>query len=261
MILRLFSAIIGIVILFIFLFHPLKGYFYFFIFLVTIISLAELYKIIFEKINFFFFLSVIFTSLLYKIIWYQAFNSFFFLFTGLIILLFSYLIIRYDDFKKESINVSKFLFSLIYIPLMSLYALYIYNLKNGQFLLLHFFIICWATDTFAYIVGTYFGKNKLCEKISPKKTYEGLWGGLAGGIIVGCFGKLFLNFNLLQLIAISLFTSIFCVFGDLFESLIKRKFNVKDSGILIPGHGGILDRIDGLLFAMPVYYFFIKLTS
>jgi phosphatidate cytidylyltransferase len=143
---------------------------------------------------------------------------------------------------------------------MSLYALYIYSFKNGQIFLLHFFIICWATDTFAYLVGTFYGKNKLCEKISPKKTFEGLWGGLLGGIIFGCLGEIFLNINFYHLIAVSLFTSVFCVLGDLFESLIKRKFNVKDSGILIPGHGGILDRIDGLLFALPIYYFLIKLS-
>ncbi len=260
MILRIISAVIAILILFLFLFHLSKGYFYFFIFLITIFTLAELYKIIFNQINFYFFLSVIFTSFLYKLMWNNSINSFFQLFTGLVIVLFSYLVIKHNDFKKESLNISKFLFSLIYIPLMSLYALYIYNFDNGRLFLLHFFIICWATDTFAYLVGSFYGKNKLCERISPKKTIEGLWGGLAGGIIFGMLGKLFLNINLSHLIALSLFTSIFCVFGDLFESLIKRKFNVKDSGIMFPGHGGILDRVDGLLFALPIYYFFIQLS-
>ncbi len=261
MILRIFSAIIGILILFLFLFYLSKIHFYFFVFLITILALLELHKIIFAKINLYFFLAVIFTSILYKLIWNHSINVFFQLFTGFIILLFSYLILRHNEFKKESLNVAKFLFSIIYVPLMSLYALYIYNLKNGQFYLLHFFIICWATDTFAYLVGTFYGKNKLCEKISPKKTFEGLWGGITGGIILGCFAKFFIhNISINQLIAISLFTSVFCVFGDLFESIIKRKFNVKDSGIMFPGHGGILDRIDGLLFAIPVYYFLIKLT-
>jgi len=154
----------------------------------------------------------------------------------------------------------KFIFSILYISMLSSFGLMIFNSARGDIFLLHFLIICWATDSFAYIVGSNFGKRKLCEKISPKKSVEGFYGGVAGGVLAGSVGYFFLHDKFIIIILTSLFTSLACVVGDLFESVLKRKFNIKDTGNIIPGHGGVLDRIDGVLIALPIYYLWSKLV-
>jgi phosphatidate cytidylyltransferase len=116
--------------------------------------------------------------------------------------------------------------------------------------------IVWAADSGAYFAGRHFGKHKLSPRISPNKTVEGLVGGLVAGIATGlAFGWL-AGASVAQLPALALVafaTVLFSVVGDLFESLLKRHVGAKDSGTLIPGHGGILDRIDGVLAALPVF--------
>ncbi len=115
----------------------------------------------------------------------------------------------------------------------------------------------WAADSCAYVVGSRFGKRKLAPHISPGKTWAGLWGGVAGALIVGLAGAQFVGVTQAQLpsmAALALLTVAASVIGDLFESLMKRHSGYKDSGTLIPGHGGVLDRIDSLLAALPVLW-------
>jgi phosphatidate cytidylyltransferase len=127
-------------------------------------------------------------------------------------------------------------------------------------LLIGLMVIIWVNDSGAYIVGNLLGKHKLIERISPKKTWEGAIGGAIFGIIFSIlFFRFFNYFSTSQVILISLFAIIAGTFGDLAESLIKRNFNVKDSGKVLPGHGGLLDRFDSMLFAAPVYYVLIYL--
>lgn len=116
--------------------------------------------------------------------------------------------------------------------------------------------IVWAADSGAYFAGRYLGKHKLAPRISPNKTVEGLLGGLVAGVAVGLCGGLLAGAQPAQLPALALVAAVavlFSVEGDLFESLLKRHVGAKDSGNLIPGHGGILDRIDGVLAALPVF--------
>ncbi len=132
---------------------------------------------------------------------------------------------------------------------------------NGHRWLLTALAIVWAADSGAYFAGRKFGGRwfpgrKLAARISPNKTIEGLLGGIAAGILVGIGFALFSGAQLSQLPAVSviaLAAVLFSVVGDLFERLLKRHVGVKDSGNLIPGHGGILDRIDGVLAALPVF--------
>lgn len=125
-----------------------------------------------------------------------------------------------------------------------------------------FFLILWANDSGAYFVGKFLGKNKLYEKVSPNKTWEGLFGGIAFAFLVGwMLSMIFLTVPLKHWLIVSLIISIFGNLGDLFESMIKRRFNVKDSGSIMPGHGGALDRFDGLLIAMPVVICYLILFS
>lgn len=116
--------------------------------------------------------------------------------------------------------------------------------------------LVWAADSGAYFVGRHYGRRKLSPRISPNKTVEGLFGGLAAGLVVAIAFAPLAGAKLAQLPAVALVALVaigFSVVGDLFESLLKRHVGAKDSGDLIPGHGGILDRIDGVIAALPVF--------
>ncbi len=131
-------------------------------------------------------------------------------------------------------------------------------------------VLVWSTDIFAYFAGRKWGKAKLCPLISPGKTKAGFWGGLGGSLLMAAlifailekellFSKpsFFVWDNLLLWLGIACLTILLAVIGDLFESLMKRLAGVKDSGRLLPGHGGVLDRIDSLISTLPVYTFLI----
>lgn len=127
---------------------------------------------------------------------------------------------------------------------------------NGHRWLLVALAIVWAADTGAYFAGRKLGRHKLAPAISPNKTIEGLAGGVVAGVAAGTGFAVFAGASLAQLplVALVAFVAVlFSVVGDLYESLLKRHAGVKDSGHLIPGHGGILDRIDGVLAALPVF--------
>jgi len=127
---------------------------------------------------------------------------------------------------------------------------------NGHRWLLAALMTVWAADTGAYFVGRKFGKHKLAPRVSPNKTIEGLIGGVVAGVVVAMAFALLAGATPAQLpivALVALVAVLFSVIGDLFESLLKRHANVKDSGHLIPGHGGILDRIDGVIAALPVF--------
>ncbi|MDP1697113.1 MAG: phosphatidate cytidylyltransferase [Xanthomonadaceae bacterium] len=117
----------------------------------------------------------------------------------------------------------------------------------------------WAADSFAFFSGSRWGRRKLAPKISPGKTWAGLWGGLAGCVLITLIAAPALGLGWLEIPALALLalvTGVFSVFGDLLESVFKRQAGSKDSGALIPGHGGVLDRIDSLLAALPVFVVF-----
>lgn len=117
------------------------------------------------------------------------------------------------------------------------------------------FIIIWLNDTGAYLVGCSLGKHRLCERLSPKKSWEGFWGGFVIATALTPFAFMLLGMVDTYIPVLMIYgaaVSIVATFGDLFESLIKRYFGVKDSGTLIPGHGGILDRIDSFIPTIPL---------
>jgi phosphatidate cytidylyltransferase len=121
-------------------------------------------------------------------------------------------------------------------------------------------LVVFAGDTMAYFVGRKFGRTRLFGRVSPKKSVEGAIGALFSTVIVGLLIRQFLlpEVDLFLMLALSILTSVVAQIGDLCESMIKRSFHTKDSGTLMPGHGGILDRLDGVLFAAPLVYVFVK---
>lgn len=128
--------------------------------------------------------------------------------------------------------------------------------RHGPEWTLFALMLVWAADSFAYFVGSRYGRTKLAPRISPGKTREGVWGAMAGTCLVALAGGWWLGergMPLALLVALALLCVAFSVIGDLFESLLKRQANVKDSGALFPGHGGLLDRLDGVFAAIPMF--------
>jgi phosphatidate cytidylyltransferase len=151
-----------------------------------------------------------------------------------------------------------------YIYIINFFTLlaFVREWENGNRLILLVFIIAWFSDTFAYYIGRYLGKRKLCPEVSPKKTIEGFIGGIIGscsGILLWASFIVKLEQTWYQLILFGIIAGIISQIGDLVASLIKRYIGVKDYGNIIPGHGGILDRFDSILFTTPIVYYYIKL--
>ena len=142
--------------------------------------------------------------------------------------------------------------SIVYCPLTLGYLVII---PRERILVL--LAIVWFGDTAAYYCGRTLGRHLLAPKVSPKKTVEGAVGGLIGSVVAGAIGgTYFLHESLAKVVWISLVTSIAGQLGDLAESILKRSAGVKDSSSVMPGHGGILDRLDSLFFATPMFYWF-----
>ena len=126
--------------------------------------------------------------------------------------------------------------------------------EDGYWLIIWAFVLAWSVDTGAYFVGRAWGRNRLAPRVSPGKTWEGVAGGMCAGVAVGCGLAWVLDLGSLPewaVVAVAL--SVVAVFGDLFESAIKRASGAKDSGTLLPGHGGVLDRIDSTIAVVPVF--------
>jgi phosphatidate cytidylyltransferase len=167
----------------------------------------------------------------------------------------------YRKKKTPFENIGITLFGLFYLIFPVLLLNYIIEFDTETFEITNFwpvltlFILVWCSDTFAYLVGRQFGKHKLFERISPKKSWEGFFGGLVFSVIGGILIAYFTEQPYYQYIIYGIVISTFGTIGDLVESLLKRSLNIKDSGSILPGHGGILDRFDAVLFVIPIIYF------
>lgn len=196
------------------------------------------------------------------ILYYIFENNFENLMFLVIIFLFILLIIPIVNLKYTFIDVAVTILGFIYIGIF-LSFIYLVNTKDGgQFYVWLIFIGSWVTDSAAYYAGKYLGMHKLCPKVSPKKTIEGSIGGLLGSIIFcGIFGIITNNyidtFPIYHFIIIGALCGTFSQFGDLVASSIKRFVGIKDYSNLIPGHGGILDRFDSILFSGVVVFYYL----
>lgn len=153
------------------------------------------------------------------------------------------------DIKDSAITM----IGILYIPFLLFHILYL----DGSVYLWLIFLIAFGTDTFAYLIGSKYGKNKLCPEISPKKSVEGAIGGIIGSILVSLLYSMFTEISPLWSVAtLALAGSIISQLGDLTASRIKRAAGIKDYGRIMPGHGGMLDRFDSIIFAAPVVYYY-----
>ena len=187
----------------------------------------------------------------------SAFN---FLAFFLVILFF---IVRYTHFDDSFNRLSRMIFGLVYVGGLMSFLLAIRYLPDGGKWLIVLTAITAGSDSGAYFVGSTFGKRKLCPGVSPKKTVEGALGGLVAGVVAAsvfaCF--LFSNVSWWFVLPTAVLLTGVGMLGDLTESIIKRGTGVKDSGTLLSGHGGVLDRIDSLLLTAPVLYYMLALTG
>jgi len=136
-------------------------------------------------------------------------------------------------------------------------------LPQGEWLIFFLLLVTWASDTGAYYIGTIYGRHRLAPTISPKKTVEGLVGGLIGAIIVSYAVRWWFLPELsgLDCLVLATLLTITGLWGDLTESAMKRSVGIKDSGGILPGHGGMLDRLDSLLFTAPAFYYYVTMAS
>lgn len=160
---------------------------------------------------------------------------------------------------KNTINEMLVSFlGVVYIPFFLNHVILMIDSLYGDYVWIAF-VCAWATDTFAYFSGYFFGKRKLIPSVSPKKTVEGSIGGTVGCIAVSLlFGYLF-ELQYVHVIIMGFFGSVFGQIGDLFASVLKRHIGIKDYSNLIPGHGGMLDRFDSILFTAPFVYYYVNI--
>lgn len=184
-----------------------------------------------------------------------------------VITIFVQLFLIKDLFSEKTIPMfqsKRFLITTFYLSSGFIFLVLIadyYSTYNPN-ILLGSFILVWVNDSFAYLVGKNFGKQKLFPRVSPKKTVEGFLGGLFFACIASYFIAKYsytLKFTYWLILAITI--SVFGTIGDLIESKFKRQAGVKDSGVIMPGHGGLLDRLDSIIFAAPFVYLFLRVLK
>ena len=240
---------------------------------VSIIGMYEFYKAICKKI-----LPIHYLGFIVTIVYLLVLDTPFFPISDLIFGAFLLISLIFMVFHHKNISifdVALTFFSVCYIPLMFSTVYLIRELAYGNYTVWLPFICAWTCDTGAYFVGITFGKHKLTPELSPKKTIEGSIGGiLFSAVFCGLYGVFMTNkqididhiFNnntvaIVSFVLLGIVGAIFAQFGDLTASATKRKFNVKDYGNLIPGHGGILDRFDSVIFTSGICYIILKIIE
>ncbi|MFT5667064.1 MAG: phosphatidate cytidylyltransferase [Vicingaceae bacterium] len=204
-----------------------------------------------------------------SVIAFQANLNFNTLFLIVPLIFFVFVLELFRDRKEPIANIGYTILGIIYVsvPFTLLHQISYFN--NYEFgtsynyeVLIGYFFVLWANDTGAYLVGRKIGKTKLFERISPKKTWEGSIGGLFFGLLLGYINsQIFSGLDTLTWMTIALIVVIFGSLGDLVESLFKRSLGIKDSGKILPGHGGVLDRFDGIFISAPMVFTFLKILS
>jgi phosphatidate cytidylyltransferase len=170
---------------------------------------------------------------------------------------FLYYLLKYEQFPQLLPELALSCLGLLYVPYLLGHFFWLWQLPQGRFWLLWFLLVIFAGDTGAYYCGRWFGVKKLYPQVSPGKTVAGSLGGLAASLVAGIGFSLWLPLgaSLPMLIGLALLAAVIGQFGDLFESMLKRRAQVKDASSILPGHGGLLDRLDSLCFTGPILFY------
>lgn len=175
----------------------------------------------------------------------------------LVLLMFVY-VFSYPKYRAEQVMAA--FFGLVYVAVMLSFVLLTRNLEGGKYLVWLIFLCSWGCDTCAYCVGMLIGKHKMAPVLSPKKSVEGAVGGVAGAALLGVAYAAATKGPMAEYAVICAVGALISMVGDLAASAIKRNQGIKDYGTLIPGHGGILDRFDSVIFTAPVIYYLAKIV-
>lgn len=257
---RIITALVGLPLLILFVLFASQTLFALFVMLVSFIGLLEFYRMALpakrslEKsvaISF----GLLFAA---QLCWQKPHAAILVLALALLLLAVIYLF-RFGDLDQVVQHLSMTFFGLLYVPFLLAHLVLLRNLEHGNAWVFLALVIAMAGDSAAYFVGSAIGKNKLYPAISPNKSIEGALGGMAGSLLGALAFKVFFlpHVSSLLIVVMALVLAVLGQLGDLFESMLKRSFKVKDSGTIIPGHGGVLDRLDSLLFVFPATYYFV----
>ena len=232
--------------------------------IVSIVGIWEYLRIYSMEKSSFAFVNYIFTVVFYIFIYLQKIN---FLFPICIVMLMIVLAIYVFHFPKyKDYDVAKVLFSFIYVTVLMSFILRLRNMEFGLYLTFYLLIASWGNDVCAYLVGRTIGKHKLSPKVSPNKSVEGFIGGIIGAFVIGMLYTMAF-IDMLPFTSafwggvVSAIAAIPSVIGDLAASAIKRNHDIKDYSHLIPGHGGILDRFDSVIYIAPIIYWLVEIIS
>jgi phosphatidate cytidylyltransferase len=257
---RIITALIALPLLVLFVLYTSQGLFAGLLFIVSALALHEFYRMAMSPQRRLESSLSVAAGVLFSVGLVYAPNSSFLLLSMVLPFLFLTLVylFRFQDMQRVSRDLAVSLFGLLYIPLLLSHAVLLRALPDGSDWIFLVLLIVMVSDSMAYFVGRTWGKHRLYEAVSPKKSIEGSLGGLAGGVLgaMVCKFLLFAELSSVDILLLGIGVGAFSQLGDLVESLLKRSFGVKDSGALIPGHGGVLDRLDSLLFAFPVTYYY-----
>ncbi|NWF98632.1 MAG: phosphatidate cytidylyltransferase [Nitrospirae bacterium] len=256
---RIAVAAIVLPLLYLYIMFLDRNWFFFLIAIISVIAILEFYSMykVYGLIKYTGIVSCIFITLAATFYPKEIISA-------IVISVMAIMIIRLL-FKKTPLyslqDISAPVMGIIYIPCFISFQVQLREISPVWIIFLYATV--WSADSLAYYIGKSFGKTKLYREMSPNKTVAGAWGSVSGGIL----GSLLIKYTLLASISIynaivaGIIIGTITIIGDLVESMFKRDAGVKDSGILIPGHGGILDKLDGALFAGPVLYWIVRQIS
>lgn len=233
------------------------------IYLASLIGLAELYKVVNINASKLGLLGYLATTVYFVMIRFTGFRYTTVFIVGYLLLVMAIYVFSFPKHKTEEILMT--FFGVIYVPILMSHIYMVRATESGIYTVWLIFICAWGCDTCAYLAGVTLGKHKMAPILSPKKSIEGAVGGVIGAAVIGAlYGKFVENYVtgiediIIVFGIVGAAGALISMIGDLAASAIKRNYNIKDYGKLIPGHGGILDRFDSILFTAPIVYYLLE---
>ncbi len=232
---------------------------------ISMVGLFELYRVLKIEKTPLAVIGYLACAAYYGLIWFDGHEYVTLMAIAVLMCLMSFYVFTFPKYKTEEVTAA--FFGVFYVAVMLSYLYQVRQMPGGLYLVWLIFFSSWGCDTCAYCAGKLFGKHKMTPILSPKKTIEGAIGGMAGSAVLGYVYAMLLEHRMLELNNPCMACALACAvaalisqIGDLAASAIKRNHQVKDYGHLIPGHGGILDRFDSMIFTAPAIYLVITLV-